>query len=477
MLKKIRVILAALFFVGITLLFLNLADVLQPVFGWMAKLQFLPAVLALNVLVIVALVALTLVCGRIYCSVICPMGVFQDVVSWISSKRKGKKMRFSYSPEMKWLRYGVWALFVIAIIAGIHAFVVLLAPYSAYGRMIQNIFAPSHLWGRSIPSLIIAIATFIIIAVLAWMNGRTYCNTVCPVGTTLSFFSRFAMFRPIIDTTKCKNCHACEKKCKAACINVNEHKIDYSRCVDCFNCIDSCKFGALQYKFAYGANKESEPAAESTPDTGKRAFMASAVVAAGAVASQKVMAQTKKLDGGLADILPKQEPERSEVLTPFGSKSVKDFYNHCTACQLCVSACPNNVLRPSTSLDHFMQPKMSYENGYCRPECVACSQVCPAGAILPITPEEKTSIHIGVATIDRDLCVVNRDDVDCGNCSRHCPVGAIIMVRKDPDNPRSRRIPTVNEEKCIGCGACENLCPSRPISAIHVDGRQVHIKE
>ncbi len=476
MLKKIRVALAALFFIGITLLFLNLADVLQPVFGWMAKLQFLPAVLALNVLVIVALVALTLVCGRIYCSIICPMGVFQDVISWISSKRKGKKMRFGFSPEVKWLRYGVWVLFVAAIIAGVHAFVVLLAPYSAYGRMVQNIFAPAHVWGKSIPALIIAVATFVIIAVLAWMNGRTYCNTVCPVGTTLSFFSRFAMFRPMIDTSKCKNCHMCEKKCKAACINVNEHQIDYSRCVDCFNCIDSCKFGALQYKYAYGKKAEAAPA-PSSPDAGKRAFVASAVVAAGALATQKAFAQTKKLDGGLAEILPKQEPERSEKLTPFGSKSVKDFYNHCTACQLCISACPNNVLRPSTDLNNFMQPKMSYTDGYCRPECTACSQVCPAGAILPITPEEKTSIHIGVATVDRELCVVNRDDVDCGNCARHCPVGAIMMVRKDPNNPRSRRIPTVDESKCIGCGACENLCPSRPISAIHVDGRQVHIKE
>ncbi|MBQ2502347.1 MAG: 4Fe-4S dicluster domain-containing protein, partial [Bacteroidales bacterium] len=156
---------------------------------------------------------------------------------------------------------------------------------------------------------------------------------------------------------------------------------------------------------------------------------------------------------------------------------IKDFYRHCTACQLCVANCPNHVLRPSMDLAHFMQPEMSFENGYCRPECTKCSQVCPAGAIKPITPQEKTQFHIGVATVDRSLCVVERDGVTCGNCARHCPVGAIMMVRKDPQDRRSPQIPSVDETKCIGCGACENLCPSRPFSAIHVNGLQVHIKD
>lgn len=487
MLKKLRIVLATLFFLGITLLFLNLGDVLQPYLGWMAKLQFLPAVLALNVLVIVGLVLLTLVFGRVYCSVICPMGVFQDLVSWISSKRKGKGLRFKFSPEKKWLRYTVLALFVIALIAGVQMIVVLIAPYSAYGRMVQNLFAPAHLWGKDIASLVVAIVTFVLIAVLAWLSGRAWCNTICPVGTTLGLLSRFSLFRMVIDTEKCKGCHLCEKKCKASCIDSDNRKIDYSRCVACFNCVDNCNSGAIKYKLAICSCKKSEKPAT---DQGRRAFLASSVVATGAIASKKLIATTaaitaggslakaqKKVDGGLAEILPKQKPQRAEVLTPFGSKSVRDFYKHCTACQLCVSACPNNVLRPSTSLEHFMQPEMSFENGYCRPECTVCSQVCPAGAILPLTPEEKTAVHIGVARVNPELCVVNRDGVSCGNCARHCPAGAIMMVRKDPNNPNSPRIPAVNEERCIGCGACENLCPSRPISAIHVDGRSVHIND
>jgi ferredoxin len=166
--------------------------------------------------------------------------------------------------------------------------------------------------------------------------------------------------------------------------------------------------------------------------------------------------------------------ERQTPLVPAGALSLKNFSDRCTACQLCVSVCPNNVLRPSTSLMNMMQPEMGYEKGYCRPECTKCSEVCPAGAIRPISVEEKSSIQIGHAVVNLDLCVVNTDDVDCGNCARHCPADAITMVKKNPEDMLSIRIPSVNEQMCIGCGACENLCPARPVAAIHVEGHLVH---
>ena len=124
-----------------------------------------------------------------------------------------------------------------------------------------------------------------------------------------------------------------------------------------------------------------------------------------------------------------------------------------------------------------MQPEMSYEKGWCRIECNKCSQVCPSGPIRPYSIEEKTTMHIGTAKVDPELCVVNRDGVSCGNCARHCPAGAIMMVRKDPSDKDSLRIPAVNESRCIGCGACEFLCPSRPISAIKVNGLSEHKKD
>ena len=147
---------------------------------------------------------------------------------------------------------------------------------------------------------------------------------------------------------------------------------------------------------------------------------------------------------------------------------------HCTGCQLCVAECPNDVLRPSTSLLTLMQPTMSYERGYCRPECTRCSEVCPTKAIRPIQKDEKSSLQIGTAVWVKKNCLPVSDGVTCGNCARHCPAGAIEMVPfKRPDGTEVE-VPAVNFSRCIGCGACENLCPARPFPAIYVEGHEVH---
>ena len=486
MLRKIRTILAAVFFVLITLLFLDFTGTLHQWLSWMAKIQFLPAVMALNVVVVVALIALTLVFGRIYCSVICPLGVFQDLLA----RLRRKKNKYSYSKEVKWLRYPVLAVFVLAGVAGIGSLFQLLAPYSAYGRIATMIFQPIwklgnnllammaermdsyafytiDTWMRSLPVLIIAAVTLVVLVVLAWRGGRTYCNTICPVGTILSFFARFSWLKIRFDEEKCKNCSLCSKNCKAACIDFKTHTVDYSRCVACGNCIDSCKFDALKYSPSMQTKKNA------SVDASKRSFLlASALVSTAAMAQKK----EKLMDGGLADIEDKVAPQRQTPLTPPGSLSFQNLSTRCTGCQLCVSECPNQVLRPSGDLMHLMQPTMSYEHGYCRPECTRCSEVCPAGAIKKIDKPEKTSIQIGHAVWIKKNCVVLTDEVECGNCARHCPSGAIEMVPLDHDNEDSPKVPAINEAACIGCGACEYVCPSRPFSAIYVEGHEVHRK-
>ena len=496
MLKKIRLTLAILFFAAITLLFLDFTGTVHTWLGWMAKIQFLPAVLALNVGIVAALVILTLLVGRVYCSVICPLGVMQDVISWINSRRKGKKRRFSYSPAKTWLRYGVLALFVVALIAGIGSVAALLAPYSSYGRIANNLFAPIYGWGnnllayfaeradsyafyhtdvwlKSLLTFIIAAITFVTIAVLAWRNGRTYCNTICPVGTVLGFLSKYSLLKVRIDTDKCRSCSLCSRQCKASCIDYKNHTIDYSRCVDCMDCLGSCEFGAISFGPARKVSRQTANShnAQQETDATRRTFI---VTALAATATATLKAQEKTVDGGLAIIEDKKIPNRNTHIEPPGALSLNHFAQHCTACQLCVSVCPNGVLRPSTDLIRLMQPEMSYERGYCRPECNKCTQVCPAGAIKPITVAEKSAIHIGHAVWVRKNCIPLTDGQECGNCARHCPVGAILMVPSEANDPNSIKIPVVNEEKCIGCGACENLCPARPFSAIYVEGHEVH---
>ena len=500
MLRKIRIALAAVMFFGITWLFVDFTGTARHWFAWMPKLQALEAVLALNVAVIIGLVVVALVLGRIYCSVICPLGIMQDIFGWLG--KKAKKNRYTFSKEVKWLRYPMLVIFIVALVAGVGSLFQLLAPYSAFGRIATNLLQPvwqagnnvlaavaehydsyafyhSNIWLRALPSLIIAAITLIVLAVLAWRNGRTYCNTVCPVGTLLSFFSRFSFLKIHFDTEKCRNCSLCTKNCKAACIDFKTHSVDYSRCVVCGDCIESCKFGALRLSLNPSLRKEgSRKTTSPVPEQGgagegssRRSFLlASAMLTTAAIAQQK----EKMMDGGLAEIADKVAPERQTPLTPPGSRSRANIEQRCTGCQLCISECPNEVLRPSDDLMHLMMPVMSYERGYCRPECNRCSQVCPAGAILPIAAEDKASTQIGHAVWIKKNCVVLTDGVECGNCAAHCPVGAIEMVPSDPDDDESPYVPAVNEARCIGCGACEYLCPARPHSAIYVEGHEVH---
>ena len=241
------------------------------------------------------------------------------------------------------------------------------------------------------------------------------------------------------------------------------------------DCIGKCHKGAISYKHpakeaAQPKAVESKISAEQINDARRSFLTATALVATTAA----LKAQEKKVDGGLAIIESKKIPDRKTPIVPPGALSARDFARHCTACQLCVSVCPNGVLRPSTDLTKLMQPEMGYERGYCRPECTKCSEVCPAGAIRPITAAEKSATQIGHAVWVKENCVPLTDGVECGNCARHCPTGAILMIPSDAANPDSPKIPAINVERCIGCGACENLCPARPFSAIYVEGHEVH---
>lgn len=213
---------------------------------------------------------------------------------------------------------------VAAIATGISIVVALLAPYSAYGRIAGSFLRPVWLWGNNIladiaehydsyafysvdvwvkggATFIIAAVTLVALAILSWRNGRTYCNTICPVGTLLGCLSRYSVFAPVIDTSKCNGCGLCARNCKAACINSKKHEIDYSRCVACFDCLEKCSQKAISYKARYG--KKSSEKDEPQVSAGRRTFVVTALATA---ATAAVKAQEKKVDGGLAVIEDKQ---------------------------------------------------------------------------------------------------------------------------------------------------------------------------
>lgn len=503
MLRIVRIVLAVFSILTLTLLFLDFTGVTQGCFGWLSRFQFIPALLSMNLIAIISLIIVTLILGRVYCSVICPLGVLQDVINHIRGwfgKKKNRTNRFKYSEPKTWLRLSVMSLFILLIILGVAnvtmtAVATFVEPYSIYGRIASSLIAPVYDAGNnliadyaetqgsydyyhvetyvSIPIMIVSIISLVIIGSIAWLGGRTYCNTMCPVGTILGYLSRYSLLKPFIDTDKCNGCRKCERNCKSSCIDAKNHAIDYTRCVACMNCLNKCSTGAITYTYRRKSslkdakldNKRCEINEER-----RNFFTVGAMVATAAVAK----ATDKTIDGGLATIIDKKQPSRAVRVVPPGAMGLSHLERHCTACQLCITACPNGVLRPSTELSTFMQPVVGYENGYCRPECVKCSSVCPAGAFHPITVAQKSSIQIGRAIVRLDACLVAAEGKHCGSCAKHCPSEAITMAPINPDDPTSHWMPVVNETKCIGCGACEYLCPVRPLSAIYVEGNIEH---
>ena len=493
MLRKLRVTLAVICFTLITLLFLDFTGTFHAWFGWMAKLQFVPAMLASSIVVLIGIVIITAIFGRFYCSILCPLGVYQDGVARIAEKRKKNRYKFKNG---KRLRYYIGLIFFLLIVFGFTSISIFIEPYSIFGRFVSNLFAPvyelinnvlayfAERWNsyafyhvdvyiKSLPIFITAIAYFLIITIFAFAKGRWFCNNICPVGAVLGSISKFSLFKPRFDTEKCNSCGLCEKNCRCSAIDSKNHIIDYSKCVTCFVCVDKCNKGAMKYGLAKRAPKivDGMEDVDNEGKTSRKTFIATIATVA---AASTLKAQEKVVDGGLATIIKKKAPKRETPVKPAGSVSLNNFSSRCTGCQLCVQACPNDVLRASSKLETFMQPEMSFERGYCRPECTKCSEVCPAGAIQKVTREEKTAIQIGHAVWIGQNCIPLRDGVACGNCAKHCPSGAITMMPYDPEDDSSPKIPIINTERCIGCGACEHVCPARPFSAIFVEGNLIH---
>ncbi len=501
MLRIIRITLGVLSLIAMTLLFIDVTGFAAAHWSWMAKWQLIPSLLALNLVVFIGLVALTLLAGRVYCSVICPLGLYQDAVNrihlWTAGKKKRRKGLFKYKPAHTRLRqiflivYAV--LFFGALVLGIGMWTSsLIEPYSTFGRISTWLFRPAaveinnlaadttadsesyifdiayHL-PLALPLIIVAALTFIIVTIFAWRTGRGYCNSVCPVGTCLGFLSRFSWLKPTIDTDKCTRCGSCARHCKSNCIDAKNHAIDYSRCVACFDCLHECKEGAISFTH----KAATDPKADKTePDKRRRAFLAGGMIVAGGLAAKAVSSAT---DGGLAPLKSKQAPTRETPVLPPGARNQRWLATHCIACQLCITNCPNGVMRPSLNAATFMQPVLEFNKGFCRPECTKCSDICPTDALQKLDIPVKDSTKIGTAVVDTSLCISAAFGQHCGNCARRCPAGAITMIPVKPGSADLK--PLVNAEACIGCGSCEYHCPvgkagniSSDIPAIHVEG-------
>ncbi|MDR1394783.1 MAG: 4Fe-4S dicluster domain-containing protein, partial [Deltaproteobacteria bacterium] len=469
----------------LTLSFVDTSFRLPPAAAAAAKWQLVPAVLAGNLLTVGAVLLSVLLFGRIYCSVICPLGLTQDVISSIGPKR-----RFRYYPAKNKIRLAVLILFGLAFAAGWPLVFGLLEPYSAFGRIASSLagplwalgsnflawlseragnflVSPSQIWLRGLTPMLAAAVT---LAVLIWWSrksGRYFCGTLCPVGTVLGFLSRKSFFRPRIIREKCLSCGRCERVCKAGCLFPKEGILDSTRCVSCFCCREVCPAGAIAWTpLPPGPGLELD---QSLASKTRRAFLGTAL----GLMSYPLLAQQVMTDRPARELTRKTPPRgRTVPVIAPGAGSLAAYEQKCTGCQLCLSACPNSVLKTRDSGRGLLQPAMTFERGFCRITCTVCSEVCPSGAIRPISPAVKSSIQIGLARIDSQRCIIQTDEVGCTACFRNCPSGAISLIEAKDGSKHPR--PAVDQSRCLGCGACEYHCPVRPEAAVWVEGHLTH---
>jgi ferredoxin len=511
-LKLIRTVLAVLIFVPILLFLCDFAGVLPVSFSNVLRIQAVPAILSGSILILVLLAVLTVLFGRLYCSVICPLGIFQDIVAWFTKrgKKKNKKKRwYNYTKPYNIVRYSLLAICLIFLLLGITAPLSWLDPYSNFGRIAANIFRPIVMEGNNVLnwialkfdnysfpnvtvltvttlSLTISLIAFFAVGIMAFLRGRLFCNTICPVGSLLGLISKFSVFRIVLDDSQCTSCGLCEKACKSQCISSKGKSVDNSRCVACFNCVDRCKAQGVKYRFAYGKRSchsvlDTEPPKKSsalirglqvkpamteevTFGMNRRSFLVTSTVMAATIPVLPAWAKAEK-EIDVTKLTP---------ITPPGSRSLKHFKKKCTACHLCVTHCPQQVLKPSGfnyGIEYAFKPAMVYSAGhYCNYACTICSEVCPNGAIEKLTEEQKEVTQVGIAQFERTRCVVFVNHNSCGACSEHCPVQAIKMEPFED----GLSIPHIHEELCIGCGGCESICPVRPVKAINILANEVH---
>jgi len=436
-LKYLRIVWALLFLVAVTFLFVDFSETFpEPFYQWILSLQVVPGVMRLGQFLmhgagvtawgLVTVLVLTLLFGRVYCSFLCPLGMLQDVAGTISRRFRGKKGRLKFAlPQNRW-RYAILGLVVVSVFFAGTLLLNLTDPYSNFGRIASDLIRPVYLTGNNLlasglqalgsywlyPVEIIRaepltlLVPVLVLGLVVWMSvrrGRLFCNTVCPVGTLLGLISRGSLFRLSFNKKTCNRCGDCMYACKSQCIDVKTQTVDVSRCVGCFNCITACDKGGIRYRPAFSGRASK---AEATVSSGRRKMLAETAgflaVAAGSVSLLKAQdaegsgAEPISFDGAVPeDQLPGL---RRVPVSPPGSRGLAHFTSACTACHLCVSACPTGVLQPSF-LDYGLlginMPRMDYMASFCNEYCTKCSEVCPNGAILPLTTEEKSTVQLG----------------------------------------------------------------------------------
>jgi polyferredoxin len=461
----------------------------------------------------VALLAFTMVFGRVFCGWICPFGTLHHFFAWLLPSKKGRggpRVLANQTHAYQRVKYYLLYAFLVAGVGG-SAIGGLFDPICIAVRSIGLGVIPALQYlshrglgaAQDLPSRPLQSAAdhtqdflastvwqskqfyfhqtwfivFLLVAIL-FANRfipRFWCRVLCPLGAFLGVFARFALFGMTKDHAKCTDCNLCLVHCQGADSPQGGVKWRQDECHMCMNCENACPEDVI--KFTFLPNRRSTV---TVPDTERR----TALAAVGAGAMFLPVAR-------VADSLDVNYQPR--VIRPPGAVEERAFLERCIRCAECMKVCPNNALHPSffeAGVEGLWTPILIARIGYCEFSCVLCGQVCPTGAIQKITEREKMGIgqppiKIGTAFYDHGRCLPWSMQTPCIVCEEFCPTSpkAIWVEEVDapvrdskpgPDGspPAMKTVhlqrPHVDPGLCVGCGACEKVCPVQDQPAVYV---------
>jgi MauM/NapG family ferredoxin protein len=448
--------------------------------------------LAIDIVLPIVVVVLTLFLGRFFCGWLCPLGATLDISDRLLFRRfRRPKIRYNFG--LRNLKYYILVAFLVGSVFSLQliwladpisivtrSYGVVLYPYLSQAtrstldalyhvRGVNRISEPVYgvLENYLLPlqqpvsrMLVLFSGVFAIILALSIVQRRFWCRNLCPLGALFGLLStRLSFWRRRVKDS-CIECGTCRRECGLGAIPENPRKYWPQECTECMTCRDVCPVDAISFRLR--PPLFDRPATPGL-DLSRRSFVKSAVTGLVAVPLLKLNYAKRNMN--------------EAVIRPPGSLSEEEFLDKCIRCGECMKVCPTNGLQPTfleAGVEGIGTPMLVPEVGYCEYVCTSCTAVCPTDAIIELTEEEKKKIKIGTARIDTTRCIPYSEYENCLVCEEQCPVPtkAIKFEIKDVitfnGDVRRLKFPVVLKDKCTGCGICENKCPISPKAAILV---------
>lgn len=404
---KLRILLAVIIFIfaiaGIYSIFypVKIFDwQLSPLLGRLLTDFSITAAVILAVIII-----FTLLFGRLYCSLICPAGIFQELITLITKKDSEKQKSYPFKYFIAAVSFGI-------LIGGSTIIIRFIDPYSIFGS--------------ALTLSVTGIIAILIIGFITFFKNRFFCTNICPVGALLGLLSKFSLFKMYIDKNECLSCGMCERSCPAGCIDIDEQSINNETCIKCLKCPDICAKDAIKYGI--------KPKEQIKFNIKRRELIVSSAV---------LILLAGCVKAGI-EITKNTALKLKDIILPPGGINENRMLSKCLNCNLCVNACPNKIIKKANKNFAAVHIEYGEHKGFCKYDCNECSNVCPSGAIKKISKQEKQRTMIAKAIVNKEKCTA------CGKCIRKCPLN-IISVNED-------KTALIDSAKCIGCGACINTC-------------------